>query len=74
MDKPKYFCHGGKLSKFDSDEKKMFINFINSKDKYGNIRWNWAAGLWDGFAQNEDSNMQLIKISKIPDYTKLETE
>lgn len=38
LDKPEYFCHGRKQSKFSSKEKKMFIKFINSKDKFGIVR------------------------------------
>lgn len=45
LDKPKYLYHDDKYPKFSSDEKKMFIDFINSKDRFGNIRWNWFASI-----------------------------
>lgn len=73
LDKAEYFCHGRKQDKFTAKEKKMFINFINSKDKFGIIRWNWAASTWDGFAQNNE-NMLEINRKTTPDYSMLETE
>lgn len=73
LDKPEYFNHGGKQMKFTSDEKKTFIKFMKHKNSFNIETWKWCASTWNGFAQdNED--MELIKINKIPDYSLLETE
>ena len=73
LDVPEYFSHGTKKEKFTGKEKELFIKFINSKDSFGTIRWNWVAATWNGFAQDNE-NMQSIKIRTVPNYNKLDTE
>lgn len=74
LDKPEYFTHGGKQTKFTKDEKDTFIRFMNWKNTYNMVTWNWCATTWNGFAEEDDSNMDIIKTKKIPDYSELETE
>ena len=71
LDKPEYFTHGGKQTKLTADEKAAFIKFMSWNNSLGVSTWAWCASTWNGFAQEEDSDMWMITIKNIPDYNKL---
>lgn len=75
LDKSEYFTHGGKQIKFTKDEKDIFVKFMKWIPKsYSEPTWLWCKRVWNGFAEEDDSDMESIKIENIPDYSKLETE
>ena len=71
LDKPEYFTHGGKQTKFTSKEKETFIAFMQWNNSLGVNTWAWCVSTWNGFAEEDDSNMEKITIKNIPDYSKL---
>lgn len=75
LDKPEYFCHGGKQQTFTSKEKEMFIQFMKyiPKDQK-ETTWEWCKRTWNGFVEDSDDNMDIITLKNAPDYTKLPTE
>ena len=40
-------------------------------DGYKDSTWDWCKRTWNGFAEEEDSDMEMITIENIPDYNKL---
>lgn len=73
LDKPEYFCHGVKQDKFTSDERKLFVRFMNrtsaNEDEIEFSNWVAAVRAWNRYYPNNQ-----IKIELIPNYKILPTE
>ena len=73
LDKAEYFIHGQYKDKFNKKERKVFNEFMKSYISDGFTRWNFAKLLWNASIQQYEKHQE-ITISKVPDYSKLETE
>lgn len=70
LDKAEYFSHGTKIGKLNSKERKLFNEFMHSRNQLGVEQWKAAASMWNGYALDDETKIQ-IKIKDCPDYLKL---